>query len=113
MKMLLCCSNPVFRGFLSDRLSLDGNEMTAVPGSREAFRALLRTTYELILIVTNRPCCKEAHFIRLASRRNRVMVLSSVYDEEMVMDAYRMGVHAYMTLPVDTTRLIKKIRSYR
>ena len=111
MKILINNANPIFGQFLSHRLVIDGNDVTLVETEGDMFERIETELYDLIVFITTRLCVSDICPIRELARKGKVIVLSTIYDERAVMEAYNMGISMYMTLPVDPTRFIRKVRA--
>ncbi len=111
MKILMNNANPVFGQFLSHRLVLDGNVVVHAGNDSELLEKANEESYDLIVFVQTRLCISETCPLRTLTKYAKVIVLSSVYDEKAVLWAYDMGIALYMTLPVDPSRFIRKIRA--
>lgn len=111
MKIVINNANPIFGRFLSHRLRLDGNEVCQVENDSEMVEAVNADSFDLIIFISIRLCISDTCPIRILAKRGKVVVLSTVYDEKAVMEAYKMGIKMYMTLPVDPSRLIRKVRA--
>lgn len=111
MKILINNSNPVFGQFLSHRLTLDGNEVIQADSDADIVDKSGQDKYDLIVFIVTRLCLSETCPLNILTKRGKVIVLSSIYDEKAVTEAYKMGISMYMTLPVDPTYFIKKVRA--
>ncbi len=112
MRILMNNANPIFGQFLSHRLEIDGHTVDHAENDAELVEKVVRGAYDLIVFIQTRLCISETCPLRtLTQHGKKVVVLSSVYDEKAVMWAYDMGIAMYMTLPVDPSRFILKIRS--
>lgn len=110
MKILINNVNPVFGQFLSHRLSIAGNEVEKADDDEKLVEMVETKCYDLIVFISTRLCISDTCPLRELTKRGKVAVLSSVYDEKAVMEAYNMGISLYMTLPVDPARFIRKVR---
>lgn len=110
MKMLINSQNSVFGKFLAHRLSIDGNDVTLVGSDAEMVDRVEFTPYDLVLIIATRSYTGADSPLPSVSRSSKVLLLSTVCDEQTVIEAYQMGVSSYMSLPVNPTRLIRHIR---
>jgi DNA-binding response OmpR family regulator len=108
MRILINNANPVFGQFLSHRLLIAGNVVEKAEDDRELIEKVERQRYDLIVFVATR--LSGADPLRMLPKWGKVVVLSSVYDEKAVIEAYNLGVSMYMTLPVDPSRFIRKVR---
>lgn len=111
MKILMNNANPIFGQFLSERLKIDGNAVVHAENDSDLIEKVARECFDLIVFIQTRLCISDTCPLRELTRRGKVIVLSSVYDEKSVIEAYRMGICMYMTLPVDAGRFIRKVRS--
>ncbi len=111
MKIVMNNANPIFGRFLSSRLRSDGNEVCQVENDSEMIQAVNADDYDLIIFISIRLCISDTCPIRILAQKGKVVVLSTVYDEKAVVEAYKMGIKMYVTLPVDPTRLIRKVRA--
>jgi DNA-binding response OmpR family regulator len=111
MKILINNANPVFGQFLSHRLVLDGNTVVHAENDSDLINKAAAEDFDLIVFISTRLCVSDTCPLRELTQRGKVIVLSSIYDEKAVMEAYRMGISMYMTLPVDPARFIRKVRS--
>ncbi len=103
-------ANPVFGQFLSHRLLIDGNVVVHAENDGELIEKAGNDRFDLIVFVQTRLCVSETCPLRALTRWGKVVVLSSVYDEKAVLEAYEMGISMYMTLPIDPSRFIRKVR---
>jgi len=111
MKILINKASPVFGQFLSHRLVIDGNVVIHADNDADLIEKVESDHYDLIVFISTRLCAADTDPLRVLSRKGKVIVLSSIYDEKAVMEAYKMGICMYMTLPLDLTRFIKKVRA--
>lgn len=111
MKILINNSNPVFGQFLSHRLMIDGNVVVQAENDSELVDKAEKDRYDLIVFIVTRLCVSDTCPLHVLTKKGKVIVLSSVYDEKAVIEAYKMGISMYMTLPVDPTHFIKKVRA--
>ncbi len=111
MNILINNANPVFGQFLSHRLILDGNVVVRVETDQELIRRVEVDRFDVIVFISTRLCISDTCPLRVLTKCGKVVVLSSIYDEKAVLEAYNMGIKMYMTLPVDLGRFIKKIRA--
>lgn len=110
MKIVINNVNPIFGQFLSTRLLRDGNTVEKAENDEKLVEMVKRECYDLIVFISTRLCISDTCPLRELTKRGKVAVLSSVYDEKAVMEAYNMGISLYMTLPVDPARFIRKVR---
>jgi DNA-binding response OmpR family regulator len=111
MKILINNANPVFGQFLSHRLLIDGNVVVQADNDREMLEKAALDRYDLIVFISTRLCVSDTCPLRILTQWGKVIVLSSIYDEKAVVEAYNMGIAMYMTLPVNPTRFIRKVRA--
>jgi len=111
MKIIINNANPIFGQFLSHRLKIDGNDVLQVETDTDMVEVVERDRFDLIVFISTRLCISDTCPIRSLAQKGKVVVLSTVYDEKAVMEAYKMGIKMYMTLPVDPTRFIRKVRA--
>lgn len=111
MKILINNANPVFGQFLSHRLVIDGNVVVHADDDADLIEKVEQDCYDLIVFISTRLCVSDTCPLRVLTKKGKVIVLSSIYDERAVMEAYKMGICMYMTLPVDPSRFIKKVRA--
>ncbi|MCD8186959.1 MAG: hypothetical protein LUD68_11190 [Rikenellaceae bacterium] len=111
MKILIHKASPVFGQFLSHRLVIDGNVVIHAESDVDLIQKVERDNYDLIVLISNRLSLADTGSLRVLTRKGKVIVLSSVYDGKAVMEAYKMGICMYMTLPLDLSRFIKKVRA--
>ena len=111
MKILINNANPIFGQFLSHRLLIDGNVVVRAENDQELIQKVEQDRYDLIVFISTRLCISDTCPLRILTKRGKVIVLSSIYDEKAVLEAYKMGISMYMTLPVDPARFIKKVRA--
>jgi len=110
MKILINNANPIFGQFLSHRLLIDGNVVVKAENDRDLLEKVEEDQYDLIVFISTRLCVSDTCPLRVLTKRGKVIVLSSIYDEKAVVEAYNMGITMYMTLPVDPSRFIRKVR---
>jgi DNA-binding response OmpR family regulator len=111
MKIVINNANPIFGNFLTSRLRRDGNEVCQVENDSEMVQMVNADDFDLIIFISIRLCISDTCPIRILARKGKVVVLSTVYDEKAVLEAYKMGIKMYMTLPVDPSVLIRKVRA--
>ena len=111
MKILINNANPIFGQFLSHRLIIDGNVVVHANNDSDLLDKVDQDRFDLIVFISTRLCLSDTCPLRTLTQKGKVIVLSSIYDEKAVMEAYNMGICMYMTLPVDPTRFIKKVRA--
>lgn len=111
MKILINNANPIFGQFLSHRLLIDGNTVVHAENDNDLVNKVEQDKYDLIVFISTRLCVSDTCPLRVLTKKGKVIVLSSIYDESAVVEAYNMGICMYMTLPVDPTRFIRKVRT--
>ncbi len=111
MRIVIRCDDKLFGELLLDRARLSGRETLCIT-RRELDPAVLDRENDRILLVLHYPFTSSPEAVRLIRAGYAVAILSSVYDERVIMKARQMGVKNYVSLPIDLERFTQRIAEW-
>ncbi|MCC8089790.1 MAG: hypothetical protein LIO79_11140 [Rikenellaceae bacterium] len=110
MKILVNCSDSLFCRLIVERFEIEGNKITTVNGDNEMFSMLGCEDYDLVILVMDYRFADNGMLLKLTADGIRFFILSQLADEYSVYSAYASGVVSYMSLPIDFSKFILRIR---
>ena len=98
------------------RLKADGHEVTVAHDGREALKKLEESSFDLVITDMNMPFISGMEII-VEIRKDKlknipVIVLSSMGQENMVLQAFRLGADDYITKPFNAEELALRVKRY-
>ncbi len=112
MTILINCSDSLFGKFIAGRLAGDGSDVMVVGSDDEMKEAVEERDYDLAILVIEHGVADLDVLNYLTSRDVRFFVLSNLNDEESIYSAYQAGAASYMSLPVEFSKLLIKVREF-
>ena len=120
MKMLVGCTDPMFRGFVAAAARDCGYEVVTVDDVDQLKMHLGSGCYHSAVINFLYPTFNASDLLSSlcrskgwSSRRPTIYVLSWLHHEKHVIDLYEMGIDEFHTLPVNIERLKQSFRRRR
>ncbi|MCU0358940.1 MAG: response regulator [Cyclobacteriaceae bacterium] len=116
MKILVCEDDPVVLKTMEVALRLEGTEVQLVSNGEKALACLAANRYDLIFSDIHMPYATGADVMEYVRQHNistPVVIVSSDDEEEVVALARKMGVHAFLSKPVDVEKVRKIVRDLK
>lgn len=110
MKVLINCSDSLLGRFIGGRLSVDGHDVTLVKKNIDMATQLDVADFDLVVVVVDYRFTESEVLMKYASKGVRFFVLSNLQDEYSIYSAYEAGVTSYMSLPLDFSKFLLKVR---
>ncbi|MCD7962761.1 MAG: hypothetical protein LUF90_04245 [Rikenellaceae bacterium] len=110
MRILVNCNDSLFCDLIVERLRIEGNDVNYVCNDDEMLALLSCSEYDLVILVLDYRFADNAILLKLTADGIRFFILSKLADEYSVYSAYVSGVVYYMSLPVDFTKFLVKIK---
>ncbi|MCL6218850.1 response regulator transcription factor [Zunongwangia pacifica] len=112
-KILVIEDNPMVIKSLQFKLTKDGYDVIIAPDGREALKLLKDATYDLILTDLNLPFVTGNELIAYVKENLPaipIIVLSTSTQENIIMDAFNMGVEDFITKPFSPNELSLRVK---
>ncbi|MBK5193638.1 MAG: response regulator transcription factor [Flavobacteriaceae bacterium] len=114
-KILVIEDNPMVIKSLEFKLTKDGHEVLIAKDGREAMKLLKESNFDLILTDLMLPFVtgKELiSYIKKNSPKTPIIVLSTSTQENIIMDAFNMGVDDFITKPFSPNELSLRVKRF-
>ncbi len=114
-KILVIEDNPMVIKSLQFKLTKDGHEVLIAKDGREAMKFLKEANFDLILTDLMLPFVtgKELiSYIKKNSPKIPIIVLSTSTQENIIMDAFNMGVDDFITKPFSPNELSLRVKRF-
>jgi DNA-binding response OmpR family regulator len=114
MKILVADDDPVMRRIIELRLKKDGHQVTIVADGREAMEHLATNEiFDLIITDIMMPFSSGLEIVgkvKSNERKTPVIVLSSMGQENIVLEAFNLGADDYITKPFSPNELSMRVK---
>jgi DNA-binding response OmpR family regulator len=115
MKILVADDDPVMRRIIELRLKKDGHQVTIVADGREAMEHIARNeNFDLIITDIMMPFSSGLEIVGKVKsnveRKTPVIVLSSMGQENIVLEAFNLGADDYITKPFSPNELSMRVK---
>ncbi|QLE00681.1 response regulator [Galbibacter sp. BG1] len=112
-KILIVEDNPMVVKSLDFKLSKDGYETMVASDGREALKILKEQTFDLLITDLMLPFVTGIELIEFVKNNLvdlPIIVLSTSTQEEVIMDAFNLGVEDFITKPFSPNELSLRVR---
>ena len=113
MKILVAEDEPVMLMAIEAKLKNDGFEVTGVSDGQQALKAIEQSRPDLIITDILMPYISGLELIgvvRTNEKKIPIIVLSSIGEEETVMEAFQLGADDFITKPFNPTELSVRVK---
>jgi DNA-binding response OmpR family regulator len=116
MKILIAEDEPIMRKTLELRLKKDGHEVIAAADGREALQRLSDTNPDLVITDIMMPYASGLEIVgevkRKSDKKIPVIILSSMGQENVVVEAFNLGADDYITKPFSPNELSMRVKRF-
>jgi DNA-binding response OmpR family regulator len=115
MKILVAEDEPVLLKTISLRLKKDGHEVHAVDNGRDALEQLEIFAPDLVITDIMMPYSSGLEIVgkvKSLAGAMKVIVLSSMGQENVVLDAFKLGADDFITKPFSPAELSMRVRRF-
>jgi DNA-binding response OmpR family regulator len=116
MKILVAEDEMIMLKTIELRLKKDGHEITTCSDGREAIKKIEEINPDLIITDIMMPFASGLEIIEIVKRRNskriKIIVLSAMGQENVVLEAFQLGADDYITKPFSPNELSMRVRRY-
>jgi len=116
MKILVAEDEMIMLKTIELRLKKDGHEVTTCSDGREAIQRIEEINPDLIITDIMMPFASGLEIIEAVKRRSgksiRIIVLSAMGQENVVLEAFQLGADDYITKPFSPNELSMRVRRY-
>ncbi|WP_417886575.1 response regulator transcription factor [Zunongwangia sp.] len=112
-KILIIEDNTMVVKSLQFKLKKDGYDVSVAEDGREALRLIKETTFNLVLTDLNLPFVTGNEIIAYLKENQPeipIIVLSTSTQEDIIMNAFNMGVEDFITKPFSPNELSLRVR---
>ena len=116
MKILVAEDELIMLKTIELRLKKDGHEVTTCSDGREAIKKIEEINPDLIITDIMMPFASGLEIIeevkRKSGKRIKIIVLSAMGQENVVLEAFQLGADDYITKPFSPNELSMRVRRY-
>ena len=116
MKILVAEDELIMLKTIELRLKKDGHEVITCNDGREAIQKIEAINPDLIITDIMMPFASGLEIIEAVKRRSgkniRIIVLSAMGQENVVLEAFQLGADDYITKPFSPNELSMRVRRY-
>jgi DNA-binding response OmpR family regulator len=116
MKILVAEDEMIMLKTIELRLKKDGHDVTTCSDGREAIRKLEEISPDLIITDIMMPFASGLEIIEAVKRKGgkniRIIVLSAMGQENVVLEAFQLGADDYITKPFSPNELSMRVKRY-
>lgn len=116
MKILVAEDEMIMLKTIELRLKKDGHEITTCVDGREALKKIEEINPDLIITDIMMPFASGLEIIetvkRKINKRIKIIVLSAMGQENVVLEAFQLGADDYITKPFSPNELSMRVRRY-
>lgn len=116
MKILVAEDELIMLKTIELRLKKDGHEVVTCNDGREAIQKIEEIHPDLIITDIMMPFASGLEIIEAVKRRSgksiRIIVLSAMGQENVVLEAFQLGADDYITKPFSPNELSMRVRRY-
>jgi DNA-binding response OmpR family regulator len=114
MKILVAEDDPVMRRIIELRLKKDGHQVAMAADGREAMEHINTENFDLIITDIMMPFSSGLEIVgrvkHNVERKTPVIVLSSMGQENIVLEAFNLGADDYITKPFSPNELSMRVK---
>lgn len=116
MKILVAEDEMIMQKTIELRLKKDGHEVTTCSDGREAIQKIEEISPDLIITDIMMPFASGLEIIEAVKRNGgkniRIIVLSAMGQENVVLEAFQLGADDYITKPFSPNELSMRVKRY-
>jgi DNA-binding response OmpR family regulator len=115
MKILIAEDETMLLKIMELRLKKEGHQVITVTDGREALRQLDTNTFDLVITDIMMPFISGLEIISIVKERNKnlpVIILSAMGQENVVVEAFKLGADDFITKPLSPNELSMRIRRF-
>lgn len=116
MKILVAEDEMIMLKTIELRLKKDGHEITTCSDGREAIKKIEEINPDLIITDIMMPFASGLEIIETVKRQSgnriKIIVLSAMGQENVVLEAFQLGADDYITKPFSPNELSMRVRRY-
>jgi DNA-binding response OmpR family regulator len=115
MRILVAEDEPVMLKTIEMRLKKDGHEVIALSNGRDALEALDRESPDLVITDIMMPYSSGLEVVgkvKSSEKKIPVIVLSSMGQENVVLEAFKLGADDFITKPFSPNELSVRVRRF-
>jgi DNA-binding response OmpR family regulator len=116
MKILVAEDEMIMQKTIELRLKKDGHEVITCSDGREAIQKIEEINPDLIITDIMMPFASGLEIIEAVKRNGgkniRIIVLSAMGQENVVLEAFQLGADDYITKPFSPNELSMRVRRY-
>lgn len=116
MKILVAEDEMIMLKTIELRLKKDGHEITTCSDGREAIKKIEEINPDLIITDIMMPFASGLEIIETVKRKSgnriKIIVLSAMGQENVVLEAFQLGADDYITKPFSPNELSMRVRRY-
>jgi DNA-binding response OmpR family regulator len=116
MKILVAEDELIMLKTIELRLKKDGHEITTCSDGREAIKKIEEINPDLIITDIMMPFASGLEIIeevkRKSGKRIKIIVLSAMGQENVVLEAFQLGADDYITKPFSPNELSMRVKRY-
>lgn len=116
MKILVAEDELIMLKTIELRLKKDGHEVSTCSDGREAIQKIDEINPDLIITDIMMPFASGLEIIEAVKRRSgrsiRIIVLSAMGQENVVLEAFQLGADDYITKPFSPNELSMRVKRY-
>jgi DNA-binding response OmpR family regulator len=115
MRILIAEDEPIIRKTIELKLKKDGHELIVTCNGREAIAAMDQQLPDLVITDIMMPYSSGLEvvgFVKQKDKKVPVIVLSSMGQEHVVLEAFKLGADDFITKPFSPNELSMRIRRF-
>lgn len=116
MKILVAEDEMIMLKTIALRLKKDGHDVTTCSDGREAIKKIEEISPDLIITDIMMPFASGLEIIeevkRKSGKRIKIIVLSAMGQENVVLEAFQLGADDYITKPFSPNELSMRVKRY-
>ncbi len=116
MKILVAEDEMIMQKTIELRLKKDGHDVTACSDGREAINKIEEISPDLIITDIMMPFASGLEIIEAVKRKGtkniKIIVLSAMGQENVVLEAFQLGADDYITKPFSPNELSMRVKRY-
>ena len=115
MKILIAEDETFLLKIMESRLKKEGHEIVAVSDGRDALKQLDTNSFDLVITDIMMPFISGLEITGIVKKRNKglpVIVLSAMGQENVVVEAFKLGADDFISKPLSPNELSMRIRRF-
>lgn len=112
MKILIAHDEPSVLRLMELRLRKDGHEVFTVGDGRDAMQKIVESEPDIIITDIMMPFhtgIEVLNFAKIRNKKTKVIVLSLMGQENVVLEAFQLGADDYITKPFSVGELVARV----